>query len=163
MPTIKPKEDGAENKSQQTGPRVDETLMAPGKYEITPEHTFDVEVNLRSEGSRWIVVAGKGKGIETHKVTFRVWTYDEMVSLRKAATSFDALRRMHLVDTDHLDRLKVQKLLQSWTFSSDNPRLKIHRVNDTLTDESWGNFKKLQPNIIRFILDKMNEILEYNG
>jgi len=118
---------------------------------------------MRAEGNRWVITQQSGKGVETHKVTFRMWTYDEIVNLRKAATTFDAVRRMHLVDTDLLDRLKVQKLMRSWTFDRDNPRLKIHRVNETLTDESWESFKKLHPNIIRYILEKMNEILEYNG
>jgi hypothetical protein len=149
--------------SKATEPRVDETLMEPGKYEITPKHTFDVNIHVVLNGNRWVIVKGKGKGVETQKVVFRIWTYDEIVTLRKQATTFDAVRRMHLVDTDALDRLKVQKLLQSWTFDKDNPRLKIHRVNDVLTDESWKNFKLLQHNIIRHILEKMNEVLEYNG
>lgn len=146
-----------------TGPRIDEELMQPGKYEVTLEHTFDVEVCLLLRDNRWVVVAPKTPKAVEHKVTFRIWTYDEMVELRKKATNFDAMRRMHTVDTDLLDRLKVQKLMQSWTFDKDNPRLKIHRVNGVLTDEAWDNFKRLQANIIRYILDRMNEVLEYNG
>jgi hypothetical protein len=163
MPTIQPKEKVVKAKSEVSGVRVDEALMAPGKYEITSEHTFEVKIYLRTEGNRWVVVSGPGKGVDEEKVVFRMWSYDEIVSMRKAATSFDAVRRLHLVDTDLLDRLKVQKLMQSWTLDKDNPRLKVHRVNDVLTDESWSRFTKLHPNIIRRILDGMNEILEYNG
>ena len=158
--TAKPKPEAPKAPAE---PRVDETLMQPGKYEITPEHTFEVELFLKLTDNRWVVVRSKGKDVETHKVVFRMWNYDEIVDMRKRATSFDPVRRMHIVDTDLLDRLKVQKLMVSWTFENDNPRLKVHRVNGVLTDECWKNFTKLQPNLIRFILERMNDILEYNG
>jgi len=161
MATVQRRE--VKKKIKPTGPRVDEKLMGPGDYEITEKHTFDVDVYLAKKGNRWIVVE---KGLKTNikqTVVFRIWTYDEMIELRKQSTSFDAIQRMHMVDTDNLDRMKVQKLMQSWTFGENNPRLKIHRVQGVLTDESWISFKKLQANIIRFILEKMNEVLEYNG
>jgi hypothetical protein len=162
MATVQKKVTKKKPVSKPSAPRVDEKLMEPGDYEVTPEHTFDVDVFLAQKDNRWVVVP-KGKGAIAQKIVLRVWTYDEMVDLRKQATNFDAVRRMHMVDTDALDRLKIQKLLQSWTFGDDNPRLKIHRVNGVMTDESWANFKKLQANIIRYILERMNEVLEYNG
>jgi len=93
-----------------------------------------------------------------------MWRYHEAVELRKKATIYDRLRRMHVVDTDALNRLKIQKYLVSWTFDKDNPRLKLHRVNDALTDESWDMFSKnLYPNITSRIVDEMNKVFELNG
>jgi len=143
--------------------RVDEQIMPPGNYEVTEEHTFDVDVYLKKNGKRWIVVRGEGKGIEVEKVVFRAWNYDEMVDLKKRATTYDPTRRVHIIDQDALNQLKVQKLLVSWTFGDNNPRLKIHRVQGVLTDESWASFKRLQTNIIDYIFGKMNEVLDYNG
>ena len=143
--------------------RVDERIMKPGDYEVTPETTFEVEVHLRKSGSRWVVVEGAGKDIVTHKVVFRMWTYDEMVEMRKMSTTYDSVRRVHMIDNDALNRLKVQKLMVSWTFGDDNPRLKMHKVQGVLTDESWETFKKLQPNIISHILERANGAYEFNG
>ena len=140
--------------------RVDETLMEPGKYEITKDHTFEVNVHLRQSDGRWVVVDNPVKGAEVHTVTFRMWNYDEMVDLKKQATAYDAGKRMHMIDNDTLDRLKIQKLLMGWTFDRDNPRLKLHRVQGTLTDESWGVVKRLQPNILTYIISGMNRVYE---
>jgi hypothetical protein len=162
MPVIQKRQDTKSSAGSDVV-RVDEALMSPGQYEITPDHTFEVELAMRLIDNRWTVLAGRTKDAVVHKVIFRMWTYDEMVELRKQATTYDALRRMHLLDSDKLDRLKVQKLLQSWTLDADNPRLHLHRVNGVLTDESWSVFKRLQPNIIRCIMDGMNHVLEFNG
>jgi len=145
------------------GSRIDEQLMPPGKYEVTPEHTFDVEIHLSNKDGRWIVVKGPGKNVDTHKLVFRMWTYEEMIDIKKRVTVFDNTKRIHTIDQDHMNQLKVQKFLMSWTFDRDNPRLKLHRVQGVLTDESWHWFVQLQTNIITYILEKMNEILEYNG
>jgi hypothetical protein len=151
------------NQSSPRGNRLDEAIMKPGKYEVTNEHTFKIDVNLFLKDSRWVLVEGRGKNVETHEVIFRMWTYEEMIELKKLATSFDPQKRLHMVDNDLLNRLKVQKLLVSWTFDKDNARLKMAHVNGVLTDESWTAFTKLQPNIVTHILDEMNRVYEYNG
>ena len=92
-----------------------------------------------------------------------MWGYDEMVDMKKMATSYDATKRMHTIDNDLLNRLKVQKLIVSWTFGNDNPRLKIQHVNGVMTDESWNAFKLLQTNISTYLLDEMNKVYELNG
>jgi len=152
-----------EQKPTQSGQRVDEKLMKPGKYEITPETTFKIQVHLREKDGRWLLMTGPGKGIETHEVVFRMWTYDEMVEMKKMATTYDATKRIHMIDNDALNRFKVQRLMVSWTFDRDNPRLKLHHVNGVLTDESWKAFASLQPNISTYILDEMNRVYELNG
>ena len=150
-------------KESPRGARLDERLMKPGRYEVTNEHTFKVEVNLYQKDGRWIVVEGTGKNVEIHEVVFRMWGYEEMIELKKMATSYDPQKRLHMVDNDLLNRLKVQRLMMSWTLDKDNPRLKLAHVNGILTDESWSAFIKLQPNIITYILDEMNKVYEYNG
>jgi hypothetical protein len=62
-----------------------------------------------------------------------------------------------------MNRLKIQRLLMSWTFDRDNPRLKIFHAGGVMTDESWQVFTKLQPNIISHIIDEMNKVYEFNG
>lgn len=145
------------------GARLDERLMKPGRYEVTNDHVFKIEVNLFLRDGRWIVAEGTGKNVEAHEVVFRIWNYEEMIDLKKMATSYDPTKRLHMVDNDLLNRLKVQRLMVSWTFDRDNPRLKMAHVNGVLTDESWGAFIKLQHNIVTYILDEMNRVYEYNG
>jgi len=144
-------------------PRVDEKLMKPGKYEITNETTFTVPIYAREKDGRWVLMTGPGKGIDINTVVFRMWNYNEEIEIRKLATSYDAGKRVHMIDNDALNRFKVQRLMVSWTFDKDNPRLRIQHSNRVLTDESWAAFTQLQPNFISFILDEMNKVLEFNG
>ena len=170
MAVVQKKETGAvpansEDKAHpaQEQPRLDEKLMEPGAYEVTKDSTFVIEIWLARKSGRWVVTkAGDVEAIK-HTCTFRMWNYNEMVDMRKTATAYDPNRRMHLIDNDALNRLKVQKLLLSWDFDKANPRLKLHRVQGVLTDESWEMFAKLQPNIITYIVERMNDIFEYNG
>ncbi len=92
-----------------------------------------------------------------------MWTYAEEIELRKRASSFDAIKRVHYLDNDILNRLKIQILLKKWSFEGSNSRLKLLHVNGILSDESYNVFMKMHPNIIRYVLDRMNNILEYNG
>lgn len=138
-------------------------MLPPSKFEVTEKSTFDVYVSLKQVSDRWVIVQEKEMNSETHRITFRMWTFDEMVQLRKLATEWDAVKRIHYVDTFKLDMLKVKKLIQSWTFGDDSPKFKLLHVNGILSDEGWNAFKKLQPNIARAIIDKMNDVLEYNG
>ena len=165
MPVLESKNNKPENKrGRATGvkaaPRVDEMLMEPGDYEVRSDSTFDVEIHLKAQGNRWIVVGSAGKDVVTETIKMRLWNYNEMVDLRKKATAYDASKRMHMVDNDVLNRLKVQKLMVSWTFGEDNARLKIIHVGGVLTDESWDAFTKLQPNIISHIMSEMNNVYE---
>jgi hypothetical protein len=143
--------------------RVDEQIMGPGKYEVTPDQTFTIPICLKVKDGRWIVMAGPGKDTDSHEVVFRMWKYDEQVDLKKRATTFDAERRVHMIDNDALNRLKVQKFMMSWTFDRENPRLKLHHVQGVLTDEGWEAFTKLQQNIIAYVLGEMNQVYEFNG
>ena len=162
MATVQAKPE-TEKKEQQGLPRLDEKLMKPGKYEITREDTFTVEIWLKKREQRWILCQPSEKGSMKEEVVFRMWTYDEMVELRKMATTYDALKRIHMVDHDSLNRMKLQRLMVSWTFDKENPRLRIQHINGVLTDESWGAFVRLHPNICSFIIERMNLVYEFNG
>jgi hypothetical protein len=143
--------------------RVDERLMKPGKYEITKETTFTVMIHAKEKDGRWIIMNGPGKGIESNSIIFRMWTYDEMIEMRKMATNYDSQKRVHMIDNDALNRLKIQRLMVSWTFDTDNPRLRIQHVNGVMTDEGWKAFASLQPNISSYIIDEINKVYEFNG
>jgi len=141
--------------------RYDELLMGPGKFEMTEEDNFKVKFRVGNVEGRWVISSDLDD--ELHWVEFRMWTFDEEIELRNRATHFNERRRLHFVDNDELNRMKVQKLLKGWSFSKDNERLKLHHVNGVLTDESWKAFTKVHTNIVRFILERMNAILEHNG
>jgi len=142
------------------GERVDEKLQGPGKYVVTKEKTFRVNFGLSERDGRWIVTK-PGAGAEDHWVEFRIWSFNEEVELRKMATIFDPLKKIHIVDNDYLNRLKVQRLMMNWTLDKNNDKLKLLHVNGVLSDEGWKAFTSLYPNIIRFVLESMNAVLEY--
>ena len=153
-----------ETNSLPTTTRVDEKLMPAGKYEVTSETRFTIPLYLKkSENGRWQVMVKDGKDIEAHKLVFRMWTYDEMIGMKKLVTKYEAEKRIHVVDHDSLNQLKIQKFLISWTLDRENSRLKLFHVNGVLADESWDTFRMLQPNIISYILDEMNSVLDNNG
>ncbi len=144
--------------------RVDEAYRkaTPGKYEISSESDFTIEVHLKKYKGRWILMNGSDDTTDDHSVVFRMWTYNEMVEMKKMATSYDLRKKVHEIDNDLLNRLKIQRLMKSWTFGRDNKNLEIQHAGGTMTDESWVAFTKLQPNIAQYILDEMNMVLEYN-
>lgn len=145
--------------------RVDEQISKPGKYEITENDTFKIVFYLYNKEGRWLVVDKSASGtpdVEEHWVEFKMWTFEEDIEMRKQASSYDPVKRLHLVDNDFLDRLKIQRLLKAWSFEKDNPRLKLLHVNGILVDESYKAFMKLYPNIVRYIIGRMNNVLEYN-
>lgn len=150
-------------KPESQGLRVDEHLMDPGMYEATEDDTFSVRVPVKQVESRWVIVSEDEPGAVVHEVTFRMWTFDEEVEMRRACLHYDKQRRAHVMNNDLLDRMKVQRLLKKWTFQDDNPRLKIHHVNGAMTDEGWQAFTRLHRNINRHIIDQMNKVLEFNG
>jgi len=162
MPVVRP--NSVETKQKAPDARVDEQIMAPGKYELSPDDVFEVDIYLRQVKGRWMLADVPGDGVAHEKATFRMWTYDERVEMRKKATTYDRIRRMHLIDNDALNRLKIQKFLKSWTFSDSNPRLRLHHVNGVLTDECWEMFaKRLHPAISIHIIEEMNKVYELVG
>ena len=152
----------SQRRKDESPQRLDVRLMKPGKYETNHNATFTVDVYLRRADKRWVVMSGPGEGIEHEEVVFRLWGYDEMVEMRKMATTYDQKKRLHMIDHDLLNRLKIQRLLVSWTFGVGNQRLKLHHVNGVMVDESWDAFKNLSTNIIEYIAARMNDVYERN-
>lgn len=142
--------------------RVDEQLLEPGEYEITDSEDFTIELPLIKKDKRW-AIAFDCPPEKIHKVVFKMWSYECGIDLRKKATQYDDLKRVHFIDHDLLNRLKMQKLIKSWTFEHENSRLKLFHINDVLTDESFKAIMSLHPNILKYIVEKMNEVLEFNG
>jgi hypothetical protein len=161
MPKVEAKPEAVKPTTLKPEIRVDERLMPPGKYEVMPDNMIPIDLYLLSKSKRWVILENKTDKTENHQVFFRMWTYDEMIEMRKLATMFDPIKRMHMVDNDKLNQVKVQRLLMSWTFDRDNPRLRLLHVNGVLADEGWAAFKRLQPNIITYILGEMNHVLEF--
>ncbi len=143
------------------GETVNEKLTGPGKYVVTKEDTFKVRFGLVQRDGRWVVVKSGTPESDSHWVEFRIWGFNEEVELRKMSTQFDPLKKIHIIDNDYLNRLKVQRLMLNWSFDEQNPKLKLLHVNGILSDEGWKNFTSLFPNIIRFVLESMNAVLEY--
>lgn len=140
---------------------VEQSLYEPGEYEITSDHTFTIEIPLSKTDNRWRI--DPDQPTVRHWAKFRMWTYLEEQDMRKKSTKYDELKRMHFIDSDMLDRFKLQKLLQEWSFGEDNENLKLHHVNGVMTDKCFENVMKLHPNILRFLLNSMNGVLERNG
>jgi len=161
------KEDEEKVNFQERQSRLDVQIYKPGKYEVNPDDVFRIKVHITKKDGRWVVLnpdeTKAQRGVEKHWVDFRMWTFDEEIELRKAATTFDSQKRMHLIDHDVLNRLKIQKLLKTWSFAQDNDALRLFHQNGVLVDESYEAFTKLHPNIARYIIDRMNDVLEYNG
>ena len=164
MPVIEPKK-GVPKPRGQKEARYDKALMGPGEYEVTRSSTFTVRMHLsrRDKNDPWWVLVEENGAETTEEVVFRMWSYDEMVELRKMATKYDTVRRVHMIDHDVLNRLKMQRFMLSWTFEKDNPRLELQHVNGVLTDETWAKVTRLQTNILKHIIEQMNERYEFGG
>lgn len=146
--------------------RIDDQLAKPSKYEITEKSTFDVKFYLVDVEGRWLPYDSrmeKVEGSEEHCVTFRMWKFLEAIDLQRKSTSFDPTKRIHYTDQDLLNRLKIQSLLKEWSFEKFDPKLKLLHVNGVLVDESYNKFINLHPNIVRYVVDRMNLVLEHNG
>jgi len=135
-------------------------LMLPGKYEVTEADTFTIEIWTKKIDNRWLVVNKGTVGAEQHEVTCRMWSFDEEVTFRRMALQYDQEKRIHFVDNNLLDQIKLRRLLKSWTFEQDNPNLKLLHVNGVMSDQSWDAVRKLHRNILTFIIAKMNEVLD---
>jgi len=140
-----------------------EALYNPGEYEITPDEDFQIDIYLQRKGKRWVVVQNEQMADEKHWALFRMWSYEEQVQMRKDATNFDMVKRMHLVDNDTLNRLKLKTLLKAWTFDKNNQRLELNHINGVLPDEVFSRVMNLHPNILNYIIEQMNAVLEYNA
>lgn len=137
------------------------------KYEVKPDTTFKIEFGIVERDGRYVVIRKDevqfSKGTEPHWVLFRMWGYREELEWKNKATEYDAERRVHSMNNDVLNELKLRNLLLDWSFSEKEPELKLMHVNRILSDESIEMFFSFYPSVVRYMVDKMNEVLEGNG
>lgn len=163
MPTVEEKKNAPAPRGVKEEARYDKVLLEPGEYEVTRDSTFDIVMPLKKNEAGWWVMVSEKESETIETVTLRMWTYDEMVELRKLATKYDPIRRVHMIDHDVLNRLKIQRYMLRWTFDGKNMRLELQHNSGVLTDEAWAKVKRLQTNLLKHIMEQMNERYEFGG
>jgi len=148
-----------------------ETIKAPErftKYEVGENCTFTVKFAITSYENRILIVNDNGDldligNVEKHWVKFKMWNYIQELEWKNESTEYDSAKRIHMLNADKLNEFKIRNLLVSWSFGELEDKLKLFHVNEFLVDESLKTFYSLQPNIVRHIIDEMNNVLEFNG
>lgn len=135
------------------------TTYIPSKYEVTKETTFTIRFKLSFLDDRWIITE---TGSEQW-VKFRMWNYTEEITWKNKVTEFDPEKRIHIINNDKFNEFKIRNLLIDWSLAADDINLKLIHVNNYLVDESYNRFMLLQPNLVHFIINRMNSILENNA
>lgn len=135
-------------------------------YEVKPTDEFTIKFGLKEIEGRWIVIDNEqidvlDKTIQKHWVKFKMWTFNEELNLRKKATKYDEDKRINMIDFDTLNEYKVRFLIKDWSFGERNEKLKLFHINGYLVDQSWDVFRRLYVNIVKYIIAKMNEVLEW--
>ena len=101
--------------------------------------------------------------MESHWVTFRMWTYAEELAWRRECLEYDQSARIYQTNTALLDELKLRRLMKSWSFGEYDASLKLLHTGGVLSDESYDIIRGFYPAIIDHIVYRMNEVLESNG
>jgi hypothetical protein len=88
-------------------------------------------------------------------------TYEEELEAKKNATTYDEGRGVHYVDNDVISEWRVRKCLIKWNLPTKLKGFcrRLHRYNNSLTDESWEDFKKLPPLVRKKIIQRLWESL----
>lgn len=148
-------------------PDVSPVLQNLSKYHLKEDDTFIIKFGVLLFEGRWRVVdfekLDSFPDAEKHWAKFKMLPYGLQNWIKEQSTKYDKLLRIHKFDGDLANRIKIQKLLIDWSFSDQDDKCKLHHVNGTMTDECYGLFEKMQPNIVNYIINKMNEVLDYNG
>lgn len=139
------------------------------KYEIDKETTFTIELGVMFNEEQ-IIVIPKEKfeevdsiGVdlyEKHWVKFRLWNFLEAMTWKQECMEFLQEYRIFNLNTNNFNELKVRRLLLDWSFKDYGDDNKLFHINGQLIDESMNLFfKKFNPNIIQYIVNKMNYFL----
>ena len=138
------------------------------KYEIDKDTTFTVELGVMFNEEQ-IIIIPKEKfedidrlevDYEKHWVKFRLWNFLESMSWRQECMEFLQQYRIFNLNTNNFNELKVRRLLLDWSFKDYGDDHKLFHINGQLTDESMNLFfKKFNPNIIQYVINKMNDFL----
>lgn len=132
------------------------------RWQLKKDESFRIRINLEEiEGKRVHLTLEEGSPHTTeHWVEFKMWDYATMIALRKKATRHDKETNSFYVDSDLYNNLKIKHLLKDWSFGHEDSQMKIHHVNNVLTDESMQMFNSFFPWIANAIIFEMNKVLE---
>ena len=138
------------------------------KYELPDDASFKIEFGIAFDEEGFPRMIAKDdveftKGAENHWVEFKMWKYSQELEWKNQCTEFNQANRTHTLNINKLDEIKVRNLLKSWSFSLNEPRLTLLHVNGYLSDESFTQFYEMFPALVKYIIGKMNEQLEYVG
>jgi hypothetical protein len=135
-------------------------------YEVGPESIFYVKFGIMPIDGRMIVIKEDDidfeKNAESHWVKFKMWSYEQELEWKNESTEYDSVKRVHTLNADKLNEIKIRNLILKWSFGEKQDSLKLFHVNGLLTDESLKTFYSLYPAIVRYIVERMNDILEFN-
>lgn len=139
------------------------------KYEVDKDTTFKVNLGVMFDEDRIVIIPEEkfeeidGLGVELyekHWVKFRMWNFLESASWRQECMEFLQQHRIFNLNTNKFNELKVRRLLLDWSFKDYGDDHKLFHINSQLTDESMTLFfKKFNPHIVQYVLNKMNEFL----
>ena len=137
------------------------------RYEIDKDTKFTIRFGIYFESNGGVVIIPQDRietleesvkdiVIEKHWVTFRLWNYMESIDWRQESIEYNNSSRVFNVNQNKFNELKVRRLLLEWSFDEH----KLFHINNQLTDESMSViFYKLNPHIVKKIIDLMNEEL----
>ena len=142
---------------------------AKSKYEIDNDTTFVVEFGVMFTDSQIIIIPKENFSeaddiaddlYEKHWVKFRLWNFMESATWKQECMDFIPAHRIFNLNTNKFNELKVRRLLLDWSFKDYGFDHKLFHINKQLTDESMDLFfKKFNPNIIQYVVNKMNDFL----
>ena len=165
--------ENANNKQQNDKLLTDDKVNTPEKpkiytkYEVTPDSVFYVKFGIVPKDGRILVIPEDEvdfeKNAEAHWVKFKMWNYEQELEWKNKSTEYDATKRIHALNTDKLNEIKLRNLLVSWSFGEKEDSLKLFHIGSLLTDESLKVFYSLYPVVVRYIVESMNDVLEFNN
>jgi hypothetical protein len=139
------------------------SIEPPGKWEIDgKEVTIYFSVKEYDDGP--IAVSREFSSADVvfeHWFKLKPWSFAERTRAKKAATIKDPHSRTTDFDEDKYLEIKVRSCLLDWSISLDNERVKIHRVNGYMTDESWNAINnKVKIAIVDFVFRELDKLVE---
>ena len=142
---------------------------ARSRYEIDNDTTFTVELGVMFTDEQVIVIPKEkfadadelGGGLyEKHWVKFRLWNFMESMTWKQECMDFLQVYRVFNLNVNKFNELKVRRLLLDWSFKDFGDDHKLFHINKQLTDESMELFfKRFNPIIVQYVINKMNEFL----
>jgi hypothetical protein len=132
-------------------------------WQLQENEKFRIRFDLKEIDKRRVVLnlseSLDSKTVE-HWVEFKMWDYHTMINMRKMATKHHRESGSFYVDHDLFNDIKIKNLLLDWSFAHIDPQMKLHHVNNSLTDDSFKMFRSLYPWVVSSIINKMNSVLE---